>query len=337
MKVDRPVAREHNGCLWLSVMLLDKFNRPLEVLEILAGDLPAANQDPSEDPTGQSAPLFPSLHIAAFVKVMAALGLRRALLAGEEPLNRPDILELAANLAAAHPRMEVIVRTGSPSLPALAQGLARAGVTRLYAAIPSVDRSQFSSITGRPAQDLEDLMEGLKIASASGMETIVEVECRSAPDWQTISAVALWAISSGYGVKVVEGTEEEEDFTGKVLHEIGKTHKLAEGERPGAWLTEKEGAKVEIVTQSRLRNCYECQRMWLTATGKVKMCSHHHEEHDLAELFDAGCWEAELLDFAMKAPLNKPQGFFLRGQNPCLAGPNAPADPDPTQRSVPRS
>jgi cyclic pyranopterin phosphate synthase len=295
-------------------MLLDKFNRPLDVIEIQAGDTPAATQGSSNGIEGQPAPLFPSEHIVTFVKVMAALGLRKVLLAGREPLARPDIVELVAGLASARPKMEITLRTGSRLLPQFAHKLAAAGADGLSVTIPAVDRDSFTAITGQPGQALDDLMEGMRVAAQLGVRVVVEVLPTPGGGRMAVAGALLWAISMGYAVKAVEGpgAEGSGDFMGWAIGEIGKAHKLLEGDSRYAWKTADGGVPVEFVTEARLQNCYECHRLWLSADGKVKLCSHHYEEHDLNELFADGSWETELLDFAAKIPLNKPQGFFLR-------------------------
>ncbi|MDH5509519.1 MAG: radical SAM protein [Nitrospinota bacterium] len=294
-------------------MLLDKFNRPLDLIEILAGDEPSNGQVASGD--GSDAELvssFPSEHIVSFMKIMSALGLNKALLAGKEPLLRPDIVELVSGLSGIRPKVEITVRTGSRLLPTLIGPLSKVGMDRLWVAIPTVDPDQFSTTTGQGLGALDELLEGIHIAASFGVKVAIETQRAPGLAKKEMVEVALWATANGYPVRATEEKTGGEDFFDWILDEIGKTCHLEQGENQYTWNVAGGGPSVELLTCSRQQNCYECRRFWLSADGKIKLCSHHHEEHDLSELFDPGFCQTDLLDFAAKIPLNKPQGFFSR-------------------------
>ena len=294
-------------------MLLDKFNRPLDLIEILAGDEPSDVQAVSGD--GSNAELissFPSEHIVAFMKIMSALGLNKALLAGREPLLRPDIVELVFGLSNIRPKVEIIVRTGSRLLPSLIGPLTKAGMDRLWVTLPTMDPDQFSTTTSQGSGALDEVLEGIRLAASLGIKVTIETERAPGLEKKEMVDVALWAISKGYPVRATEEQAGDIDFFDWILDEIGKTCHLEQGENQYIWNVAGGGPSVELLTCSRQQNCYECRRFWLSAEGKIKLCSHHHEEHDLGEMFDPGFCQSDLLDFAAKIPLNKPQGFFSR-------------------------
>ncbi|MDH5755939.1 MAG: radical SAM protein [Nitrospinota bacterium] len=296
-------------------MLLDKFNRPLDVIEILAGDEPGGDRSASD--TGRDlgqAPSFPSEHIVAFMKIMSALGLGKALIAGKEPLLRPDIVDLVSQLSHIRPKVEITLRTASPLLPKLIEPLASAGLDRLWVTLPAIDPATYSSITGHDEVGLEQIIFGMKLAEQLGVHTTIEAVRTPGVDQTAMVEAALWGLSRGFAVRIMEGADFDEsgDFFDRTLEQIGKVCHLEPGEDQYIWNVAGGGPRVELITCSRTQNCYECRKLWLSAEGKIKLCSHHHEEHDLGEMFDPGSCHSDLLDFAAKIPLNKPQGFFSR-------------------------
>ncbi|MDH4184436.1 MAG: radical SAM protein [Nitrospinota bacterium] len=296
-------------------MMYDKFNRPLELIEILAGDDPAESRCATPSAYGGSvASVFPSEHIVTFMKVMAALGLRKALLTGKEPLSRPDIVELVSGLGIVRPKMEITIRTSSPLLPRYIQALVQAGAGEIWVAIPTIDRSLFSSITGQPAHTLDELMEGARLGRQLGASVVVEAFNAPGVDRREVAGVASWALSMGYPVRIAERAVEDENngLMDWLLEEINQVHPLEKDAGRYHWKSVQAGTRLEYITATSQKNCYDCRRLWLSAEGKIKLCNHHHDEHDLGELFENNLCDMDLLEFASKIPLNKPQGFYLR-------------------------
>lgn len=118
-------------------------------------------------------PATPTLsiqEIARLVRAFAANGVTKVRLTGGEPLERPDVVEIA-NVIAVTPGIETVgLTTNGLRLAELARDLADAGVTHLNLSLDSLDRATFRQITGTDA--LDTVLLGLETALDCGFRKV---------------------------------------------------------------------------------------------------------------------------------------------------------------------
>jgi cyclic pyranopterin phosphate synthase len=101
------------------------------------------------------------------VRTAAAMGIRRLRLTGGEPLVFPGVLELIRGAAAIDGIEEISLTTNGLRLEALAAPLAAAGLTRVNVSVDSLDPEKFRRITR--GGDLRRVWRGLEAAEQHGL------------------------------------------------------------------------------------------------------------------------------------------------------------------------
>lgn len=108
--------------------------------------------------------------ITAVVESLAPLGLRKVRLTGGEPLVRKDLEKLVAMLAAIPGIEDISLTTNGLMLPAKAQLLKDAGLSRVNISLDSLRQDRFSMITR--GGDVDKVLKGIEAATAAGLSPI---------------------------------------------------------------------------------------------------------------------------------------------------------------------
>ena len=227
------------------------------------------------------------------VEVAAALGIRKVRITGGEPLVRKNIVSICRRTAAVEGIEEVCLTTNGVLLPQLAKPLKEAGVTRLNLSLDTLDPEKYAYITriGR----LEHFRAGLDAAFEAGFEKIkinsvliggfnddeivpmAELTKQYPLDMRFIELMPMYD-SGDFGMdaylpysRVLEKLPEAV----AVPHDggVAKLYRL-----PGA------KGNIGLISPVSAHFCGECNRLRLTADGKLKPCLHSADEYSLKGL-----------------------------------------------------
>lgn len=231
------------------------------------------------------------------VEAAAALGITKVRITGGEPLVRKNIVSICRRAAAVEGIKEVCLTTNGILLPQLAAPLKEAGVKRLNLSLDTLDPEKYAYITriGR----LEDFKAGLDAAFAAGFEKI------------KVNAVLIGGFNDDEIVQLAELTRQypldmrfiemmpmydSGDFDEKAFVPYSRVlEKLPEAEAVPhdggvAKLYRLPGAKgnIGLISPLNAHFCGECNRLRLTADGKLKPCLHGADEYSIKGLNFAG-------------------------------------------------
>ena len=231
------------------------------------------------------------------VEAAAALGITKVRITGGEPLVRKNIVSICRRAAAVEGIKEVCLTTNGILLPQLAAPLKEAGVKRLNLSLDTLDPEKYAYITriGR----LEDFKAGLDAAFAAGFEKI------------KVNAVLIGGFNDDEIVQLAELTRQypldmrfiemmpmydSGDFDEKAFVPYSRVlEKLPEAEAVPhdggvAKLYRLPGAKgnIGLISPLNAHFCGECNRLRLTADGKLKPCLHGADEYSIKGLDFAG-------------------------------------------------
>ena len=227
------------------------------------------------------------------VEVAAALGIRKVRITGGEPLVRKNIVSICRRTAAVEGIEEVCLTTNGVLLPQLAKPLKEAGVTRLNLSLDTLDPEKYAYITriGR----LEHFRAGLDAAFEAGFEKIkinsvliggfnddeivpmAELTKQYPLDMRFIELMPMYD-SGDFGMdaylpysRVLEKLPEAV----AVPHDggVAKLYRL-----PGA------KGNIGLISPVSAHFCGECNRLRLTADGKLKPCLHAPDEYSIKGL-----------------------------------------------------
>lgn len=214
---------------------------------------------------------------------------------GGEPLVRRGIDEICEKLAAIPGVEELCMTTNGVLLPNYAKKLYKAGVTRLNISLDTMDPEKFASITrmGR----LEDVMEGLRAAEAAGFDKIkINVVLMGGINDDEIPAFVELTRNKDMQVRFIElmpiGQCAEWDKS-RFLSGQAVLRAVPELEEAGtvgvARLYRLPGGKgaVGLINPLSQHFCPDCNRIRITADGKLKPCLHSAQEIDLRGLDQA--------------------------------------------------
>ena len=247
--------------------------------------------------------------IERFVRVAVSLGVSKLRVTGGEPLVRRDLPVLLRRLAAIPGIRDLALTTNGVLLPELAGPLYEAGLRRLNVHIDTLDRERFLRITRR--DDLGKVLEGLEAARRAGYSKIklnaVAVKNLVEPD---IVPLARFARENGYEVRYIEFMPLDAQNLwdrGKVLladqiietlsREISPLHPIPDPD-PRAPATEYAyedgGGTVGFIASVSRPFCLNCNRLRLTADGKLRYCLFAIEEDDVKGLMRSGASDDEM-------------------------------------------
>ena len=246
--------------------------------------------------------------ITRLVELMATMGVRDIRLTGGEPLVRKEFPRLARMLSDIEDVAEVSVTTNGFLLERDAEALVNAGVDRFNVSIDSLQRDRFYELTRRDAlpqvlRGLERLAEfpeahPIKI-NAVAIRGFTEEEvlpfaelARSTPyEVRFIEFMPLDADHSWTSDQVLNGTE--------IREAIGAVYPLAPQPRePSATAKVYRFAdgrgKVGFIDPVSEPFCADCNRIRLTADGRLRTCLFSLNETDLRGPLRAGADDSEL-------------------------------------------
>ena len=260
------------------------------------------------------------------VEAAASLGITKLRITGGEPLVKKNIVSICRRAAAVEGIREVCLTTNGILLPALAVPLKEAGVKRLNISLDTLDAEKYAYITRMGS--LSQAVEGIRAAMDAGFEKVklntvliggfneeeivplAELTLRYPIDLRFIEMMPM--VEGGFGpeaflpntrvLEVLPQLEEQPADGG-----VARLYRL-----PGAL------GRVGLISPVNAHFCAACNRIRLTADGKLKPCLHSAEEYSIKGLDREG-----MRSVMERAIYNKPAWHGeLNAQNPSHAGRN---------------
>ncbi len=231
--------------------------------------------------------------IITAVEAAAALGITKLRITGGEPLVKKNIVSICRRAAAVPGIREVCLTTNGLLLPQLAKELKAAGVKRLNLSLDTLDPEKYSYIT-RVGQ-LEDFRAGLDAALDAGFEKI-KINAVLIGGFNDNEIVPLAELTRQYPVDMrfieMMPMYDSGDFDEKAF--IPYTRVL--DRLPDALPVPQDGGvaklyrlpgamgNIGLISPVSAHFCGECNRIRLTADGKLKPCLHSADEYSLKGL-----------------------------------------------------
>lgn len=256
--------------------------------------------------------------IERFAAAAVAEGIGKIRLTGGEPLVRKGIVEHVARLRALTGLDAIAITTNATLLPRMAADLRAAGLERVNISIDSLDPEVYARVTrgGR----LADALAGVDAAFAAGMDPVkINVVVVRGLE-QDLVSFARMTVERPVHIRFIEympvGGEDEpvpggacssetgsgtawteddhvpaDEILARLVVEgaaagLGALEPVAKDDAPGGWGPARyyrfEGAQGTLGVISPLSHhfCGECNRLRLTADGKLRMCLFSDEELD---------------------------------------------------------
>ncbi|HUB80383.1 MAG TPA: GTP 3',8-cyclase MoaA [Bryobacteraceae bacterium] len=240
--------------------------------------------------------------IERFARIAVGLGITKLRVTGGEPLVRRDLPVLIRNLAAIPGVRDLALTTNGVLLPELAAPLYEAGLRRINIHLDTLDRGRFEHITRR--DDLPKVLTGLARVKELGYRVklnAVAVKNLVEPD---IVPLARFAREHGFEVRYIEFMPLDaqgiwdrskvllaDEIIAMLSREIAPLVPVPDPD-PRAPATEYRfadgGGTVGFIASVSKPFCLNCNRLRLTADGKIRYCLFAIEEDDVKRLMRSG-------------------------------------------------
>jgi cyclic pyranopterin phosphate synthase len=240
--------------------------------------------------------------IARFVEIVAPLGIDKIRLTGGEPLMRRDLPVLVKMLCRVPGIKDVGLTTNGLLLAGQAQALYDAGLRRINVSLDTLNPERFRQLTRRDG--LDKVLDGILAAKKAGFEPVKvnAVGIRGITEAEVVP-LARYAREQGLQMRFIEympiGADQWERGKVYFAHEIMEQLETeicplapAEDYDPRAPAMEFRytdgGGRVGIIASVSRPFCLSCNRVRLTAEGKLRNCLFALDEVDIKPLLRGG-------------------------------------------------
>jgi len=269
--------------------------------------------------------------IERLARVFVGLGVRKIRLTGGEPLVRRGLTDLVRQIAQI-PGLDTLAMTSNGArLAAQAEALRQAGLQQINISLDSLDLDRFHAMTR--TGELTDVLAGIDAAIAAGFPRIrLNAVILHGRNDQDVLALVTFALAKGIDLAFIEemplGAIDDHDraetmLTSAALRAMIEPHHalLPEGAdyRSGpATYYRVEGSQTRLgfISPHSHNFCGDCNRVRLTAEGRLLLCLGHEHSLNLRAPMRAGANDGELADMIRQALLRKPERheFDLAGE-----------------------
>ncbi len=250
--------------------------------------------------------------IERLVKVAAGIGIKSIRLTGGEPLVRKGVVDLVDSITNIDGIENVSMTTNGVLLPAMAEDLKRAGLSRVNISLDTLDPEQFKYVTR--VGKLEDTLAGIDAALECGFDPVKVNAVTVKSLNQDFLAFAKLSIDRPLHVRFIEympvgdssengtGWGKEDVIPSEELFSIINERAAAEGLPPlesaaadplgwgPARYFEFPDAKgtVGFISPLSRHFCSACNRLRMTADGKIRPCLFSDTEYDAKQALRNG-------------------------------------------------
>ena len=269
----------------------------------------------------------------AIAQAAAGIGVTKIRLTGGEPLMRKNMLQFCRMLSDLPEISDLALTTNGVLLASMATNLKAAGVNRVNVSLDTLDPQRYARITGK--QCLQRVLQGIDAAGRAGLAPIkINVVPMRGINDDEIPALARWTLTSPYDVRFIElmptngwALQRHEQLfmpigeVRKRVETIGPLEPLSHIRTRGpATYARLPGAMGRIGFIAALSHhfCKTCNRLRLTADGKLRACLFAEQEVDIKDPLRQGASLQTLQQILRQAVAVKPERHNL---NECNARP----------------
>jgi cyclic pyranopterin phosphate synthase len=230
--------------------------------------------------------------VAHVVRVGVSLGISKIRITGGEPLVRPGVVDLVRELSRAAGVADLALSTNGTLLAEHAVALKAAGLRRVNVSLDSLQPAVFRGISGR--NDLDRVLAGIAAAQCAGLRPIKlnVVVMRGVNDTE-LPAMLDFGTASGAQIRFIEympfGLGQRWESTYVSRNEIlARIRPYLAGQparrQPGdtaTYFTLRAGGEVGVISPVSCRFCDLCNRLRLTADGRLRPCLTSDGEVDV--------------------------------------------------------
>lgn len=259
--------------------------------------------------------------ITRVVRILAKCGVYKIKLTGGEPLVRRGVEKLVSYISKVEGIKSISMTTNGFFLKPLARKLRESGLKSVTISLPSLDRERFRRITGVDA--LGTVLEGIDSAIEVGFEPVkINTPVIKGVNEADVLPLAEFARRKGLFVRFIEfmpfdglrnWAPEKVVSWRDIYRVISSKFELVPLPREKSSTSlnftfkDSEGG-VGFISSITAPFCSDCDRIRLTADGRLVPCMFGTREFDLKPLLRGSATDEEIEDFIRRAVLLKEPG-----------------------------
>ena len=296
-----------------STIMKDKYGRIIKYLRLSVTDL--CNYRciycmPEEGvPKKSHSDILSIEELSEIAEASYDLGITKIRLTGGEPLLRKGILTLCDNIRRISDDIELSITTNGSLLPKMAKDLKSVGVDRLNISLDTLDRDTFRRITR--LGELDQTLEGIKAAQSAGFDNIkINTVLLGGVNDSEILPLMLLTKDNNIQLRFIELmpigiTKSLSDNLFVTVENIEKlllnsAELTVDGVARVYRLPGYKGS-IGLISPMSHSFCERCDKIRVTADGRLKPCLHSEDEISLK-----GLHGNELIQAIKNGIINKP-------------------------------
>lgn len=253
------------------------------------------------------------------VRVAVQMGIQKVRLTGGEPLLQPQLPGLVAKIARLPGLLDLAITTNGFLFPEKGRALRDAGLRRVSFSLDSLDRANFKKITGHDA--LPQVLRSIELAQELGLHPVKvnAVIIRGVNDHEIVS-LAQFARGRQLSLRFIEFMpldsgrvwNKELVVSGEEILRRLREHlslqpvvSINPSETAKRWLLAHSRGEIGVIAPVTQPFCGHCNRLRLTADGKLRTCLFSTVEHDLGALLRDGVPDDAIAGFLRAAVWRK--------------------------------
>jgi GTP 3',8-cyclase len=263
--------------------------------------------------------LMSPYEIEKLAQIFVSLGVNKIRLTGGEPLVRKEAAEIISRLSALP--VELTMTTNALRLHDFLPQIKEAGIRSINVSLDTLNADTFKMITRR--EGFDTVLSNIRLLIAEGIHAKVNVVVMKGVNDREILDFIQWTIDEPVHVRFIEfmpfsGNQWHGDKVfplEKILETVSsKFEFISLGKAPQAtarkyFVPGSKGSFAIISTMSH-PFCGDCNRMRLTADGKMKNCLFSENETDLLGALRAGADVVSLIHKSIMEKKEKLGGQF---------------------------
>jgi len=262
--------------------------------------------------------------IYTIAKAAAELGINKVRITGGEPLVRlglPKLIQILAHIDAID---DISLTTNGTLLGRYAAELKQAGLRRVNVSLDTLKPDKFEFITG--SNNLGDVLEGIEVARSVGLNPVkLNMVVMSGINDDELLNFAIKTINEEWHVRFIElmpfageGTITSQYISvSDMRRRLGQLGELESclpsiGNGPAKYFRFPQArGTIGFITPVSEHFCFHCNRLRLTADGKLRPCLLAEDEIDLKQPLRNGISLVRLKQLIEEAVASKPERHRL--------------------------
>ena len=313
------------------ITLFDQFNRPINYLRISLTDhcnLRCVYCMPLHLMTFvQKEDLLNEEEIETIARAANSVGFRKFRLTGGEPTLRPELVSIVRRLTNLPDLKDLAMTTNGIRLPALAKELKAAGLRRVNIHVDTLDQDRLPKIMRWGS--IDKIWAGIMAAEEAGFNPI-KINCVVTRGYNddTVAELARLTLEKDWHVRFIElmplgdcanvaiqNFVSSQETMSRIEQALGRLQPLPShnpnDESRNYQFANGKGV-VGFISPVSQPYCDGCNRLRLTADGRIRLCLLTDHELDFRTALRAGASMKELQDMFREAVYHKPVGHQLR-------------------------